>query len=151
MPDPVLISSPVRLRRFTRWTAPAVTNLVWLTVVAVAVAKLRQSDGVVVALTALAAVAATFASFAWSEKTRWRRPIWHATQSIRNLRHNPDTRPAAAPARSPEARGIDVGNRFARQGPACSIDHAPGVSASGAECRRATGRSRVCDDPKRPL
>ena len=49
--------------------------LAWLVVVALAVAKLRQADGIIVALAALAASAVTFAITAWADRVRWRNPI----------------------------------------------------------------------------
>ena len=72
---PETIARPHRVGRPARWTAAFLISLAWLMVVALAVAKLRQADGVVVALAALAAAAVTFGISAWADRARWRNPI----------------------------------------------------------------------------
>ena len=49
-------------------------SVVWLLVIALAVAKLRQADGVIVALAGLAASAVTFGLLATTDRLRWRNP-----------------------------------------------------------------------------
>ncbi len=74
--DPPLLSRG----RPARWTAALLISLMWLVVVALAVRKLRQADGVIVALAGLGAAAITFAIAAWAERSRWREPIENMTQ-----------------------------------------------------------------------
>ena len=64
--------------------------------------RLRQADGVVVALAGLAASAVTFGVFAWTDRARWQKPIEDLTLIIRALRQNPRVRPAAEPEPGPE-------------------------------------------------
>ncbi len=99
---PESIARWIRVGRPARWTAAFLISLAWLFVVALAVAKLRQADGVIVALAGLAASAVTFGVFAWAERARWRTPIEDLTRIIRGLRQNPRMRPAAEPEPGPE-------------------------------------------------
>jgi PAS domain S-box-containing protein len=96
------IAHRIRAGRPARWTAAFLINLAWLMVVALAVTKLRQADGVIVALTGLAASAVTFGVIAWADRTRWRGPIEGVTGIVRSLRRNPKMRPAAEPDSGPE-------------------------------------------------
>ena len=99
---PESIARRIRVGRPARWTAAFLICLVWLMVVALAVAKLRQADGVIVALTGLAASAVTFGVSAWADRARWQLPIAGVTRTIRGLRQNPRMRPSAEPAPGPE-------------------------------------------------
>ena len=56
------------LNRPARWTAALGVSVAWLMVVALAVTKLRQTDGIIVALAGFAACVFTFALLAWSEQ-----------------------------------------------------------------------------------
>jgi PAS domain S-box-containing protein len=96
------IARRIRVGRPARWTAAFLINLAWLMVVALAVAKLRQADGVIVALTSLASSAVTFGVYAWADRARWQGPIERVTRTIRGLRQNPKMRPAAEPDPGPE-------------------------------------------------
>jgi PAS domain S-box-containing protein len=86
MPDSIV--RRIRVGRPARWTAAFLICLAWLAVVALAVARLRQADGVIVAFTGLAASAVTFGIVAWVDRARWRQPIKAMTQRIRDLRRN---------------------------------------------------------------
>ncbi len=57
---PESIARRNRAGRPARWTAALVISMAWLMVVALAVAKLRQTDGIIVALAGLAASGFTF-------------------------------------------------------------------------------------------
>lgn len=72
-----------------RFTAPFLICLAWLLVIALAVAKLRRTDGIVVAIAGVTASAITLAISTWAERVRWRAPIEHLTDSLRdwNTRH----------------------------------------------------------------
>ena len=99
---PESIARWIRVGRPARWTAALLISLAWLMVVALAVAKLRQADGVIVALAGLAASAVTFGLSAWADRARWRNPIKDLTRTIRDLRQNPRMRPPAEPEPEPE-------------------------------------------------
>jgi PAS domain S-box-containing protein len=86
---PESIARRFRVGRPARWTAAFLICLAWLMVVALAVWKLRQADGVIVALAGLVASAVTFGIVAWVDRARWRQPIEALTQTIRGLRQNP--------------------------------------------------------------
>ncbi len=57
-----------RMSPLDRWTAGPFIITVWLTVVALAVAKLRRTDGIIVALAGLAASGFTVALLHWGEQ-----------------------------------------------------------------------------------
>jgi PAS domain S-box-containing protein len=99
---PESIARWFRVGRPARWTAAFLVSLAWMMVVALAVAKLRQADGVIVALTGLAASAVTFGVIAWTERARWQKPIEDLTGMIRGLTQNPQVRPAAEAEPGPE-------------------------------------------------
>ncbi len=99
---PESIARRFRVGRPARWTGAFLISLAWLMVVALAVAKLRQTDGVIVALTGLAASAFTFGVFAWADRARWQKPIESLTAIIRGWRQNPRVRPTAEPEPGPE-------------------------------------------------
>jgi PAS domain S-box-containing protein len=86
----------LRLQLPKQWTAAALVSLVWLIVVALAVVRLRQADGIIVALTGLAATLATFGILAWTDRVRWQNPIKKVTRSLYDLRENPRIRRPAA-------------------------------------------------------
>jgi PAS domain S-box-containing protein len=88
--------------RPARWTAALGISVAWLMVVAVAVAKLRQADGVIVALAGLAASVITFGLLTWTDRLRWRNPIREMARTLRVLRQDPRMRPAAGTNAEPE-------------------------------------------------
>ena len=63
-----------RARRPGRWTAPALIAILWLAIVAGAVTRLRQADGVLLAMAAFGAAAFTFAILVWAEAHPMDRP-----------------------------------------------------------------------------
>ncbi len=64
----------------------------WLMVVVLAVARLRQTEGIIVAIAALAASAITSRSLARADRDRWRTPIENMTRSVRDLTPEPRCR-----------------------------------------------------------
>ncbi len=80
-----------------RFTAPFLICLSWLLVVALAVGKLRRIDGIVVAISSLAAVAMTLAISAWAERARWRAPLRHLTNSLSALNDKRQTGELTSP------------------------------------------------------
>ncbi len=68
-----------------RFTAAYLICLAWLLVIALAVAKLRRVDGIVVAIASVAASAITLAIHSWAERARWRAPIEHLADSLRDF------------------------------------------------------------------
>ena len=99
---PESIARWIRVGRPARWTAASLISLAWLMVVALAVARLRQAEGVIVAVAGLAASAVTFGMFAWADRAAWQMPIENLTRIIRGWRQNPRMRPAAEPEPGPE-------------------------------------------------
>ncbi|MFI5458132.1 MAG: PAS domain S-box protein [Isosphaerales bacterium] len=93
---PETIPRPVRVGR-QRWSAAFLISVAWLLVVALAVWRLRQVDGVVVALAGLGAAAITFGVEARAEKARWRDPVKDVTRLVRGLRRDRKTRPSVPP------------------------------------------------------
>jgi PAS domain S-box-containing protein len=91
----------LRLGAPARWTAAFVISLVWLLVVVLAIRKLRQADGMAVALAALGAAAVTFAVQAWADLARWRAPVGNVTRFVRGLRHD-----RKAPITTPPTREL---------------------------------------------
>jgi PAS domain S-box-containing protein len=87
---------PNRLGRPARWTAACLISFAWLLVVAISVAKLRQADGIVIAVAGLVAAAITFGVLAWSELVRWRNPVNGVTRFVRELRQTRKARPPDA-------------------------------------------------------
>ena len=71
-------------------------------VVALAVAKLRQTDGIIVALAGLAPAVVTFGVLAWTERARWRNPVENYDAAIRGLRQDPRMRPPTTHRAEPE-------------------------------------------------
>ena len=55
-------------------------SLAWFMVVALAVARLRQTDGVLVAFAGFGASVVTFVILAWTERAPWRDPIKNVTR-----------------------------------------------------------------------
>jgi PAS domain S-box-containing protein len=100
MPKSIARGNP--LNRPARWTAALGVSVAWLMVVALAVTRLRQADGVIVALAGLAASVLTFALLAWSEQVRWRNPVKNATKTLQGLRHDPSMRPPTTTESEPE-------------------------------------------------
>ncbi|HKI19442.1 MAG TPA: hypothetical protein VKA15_16275, partial [Isosphaeraceae bacterium] len=94
---PETIPRPVRAGRPARWSAAFLISLAWLLVVALAVWRLRQVDGVVVALAGFGAAAITFGVEAWADKARWRDPVKDVTRFVRGLRKDRKSRPSAPP------------------------------------------------------
>jgi PAS domain S-box-containing protein len=60
--------------------------VLWLTIVAGAVARLRQADGALLALAGFGAVAFTFVVSAWAEHARWIDPLRDLTAYLRAAR-----------------------------------------------------------------
>jgi PAS domain S-box-containing protein len=92
MPENVRRS--IRVGRPARWTAACLISLSWLLVVALAVARLRQADGILVALAGLGAAAITFVMLAWADLATWRQPLKDVTSFVRELRENRKARPS---------------------------------------------------------
>jgi PAS domain S-box-containing protein len=69
-----------------RWTAPALVCLLWLAIVAGAVARLRQSEGVLLASAAFGAALFTFFVWAWTERARWHSPVRELAAYLRSVR-----------------------------------------------------------------
>ena len=105
---PESIARRTRVGRPSRWTAALLICVAWLMVVALAVARLAQADGVVVALTAVAATAVTFGVFGWADRARWRQPIKHVTRALHELRENPGMRPPTDTESGPELADLTV-------------------------------------------
>ena len=99
---PESIARRIRAGRPARWTAALGISVAWLMVVTLAVAKLRQTDGVIVAFAGLAASVITFGLLTWTDRVRWRNPIGDTIATLRNLRQNPGTRPLASAELEPE-------------------------------------------------
>jgi PAS domain S-box-containing protein len=89
-----IISRLKRVGKSARWTIACLICLIWLLVIALAVAKLRQADGILVALAAIAASVITFAFLSWSDRTRWQIPAQDVTRFVRELRQNRRARPS---------------------------------------------------------
>jgi PAS domain S-box-containing protein len=85
MRQPTALKRP--MRRPNRWTAALLISMAWMVVIALAVARLRQREGIVVALAGLAAAVVTCGISAWSDHARWRGPVQSLTQLTRLLRH----------------------------------------------------------------
>jgi PAS domain S-box-containing protein len=83
-----------------RWTAALLIALTWTVVVVVAIARLGQSDRIVVAIVALVASAMTLAITARFERVRWRTPIENVTRFVRDLVENRHANPT--PVSQPE-------------------------------------------------
>jgi PAS domain S-box-containing protein len=94
---PESIPRPHRVGRPARWTAALLIILAWLLVVALAVRKLRQADGIVVALAGFGVAAITFGVMAWADHARWRIPVNDVTSFVRGLRQHRKARPPTAP------------------------------------------------------
>jgi PAS domain S-box-containing protein len=94
---PETIPHPHRVGRPASWTAALLISLAWLMVVALAVSKLRQADGIVVALTGLVAAGITFGIVSWADRARWLVPVQDTMHFARALRQDRRARPAAAP------------------------------------------------------
>ncbi len=93
-------STPPRVRvgAPARWTAAFLISLVWLLVVVLAVPKMRQADGAIVAIAAFGAAAITFGIQAWADRARWRDPVATVTSFVRGLRQDRKTRLPVPPA-----------------------------------------------------
>ncbi len=77
---------PRRGLRPGRWTTPALICVLWLTIVAGAISRLRQSDGILLALAGFGAAGFTFVALAWAERARWVEPLRELTASLRAAR-----------------------------------------------------------------
>jgi PAS domain S-box-containing protein len=97
-----------RLNRPARWTAALGVSVAWLMVVALAVTRLRQADGVIVALAGLAASIFTFALLAWSEQARWRNPVKNVTKTLQGLRQDPNMRLPTTAESEPELAELAI-------------------------------------------
>jgi len=75
-----------RPRRPYRQPAALLICLAWLLVLALAVTKLRQADGILVASFGFLAVVLTFLVLSWAERALWRAPIRKLTQFARRAR-----------------------------------------------------------------
>ncbi len=124
------------LGRPGRWTAAFLISLAWLCVVAMAVRKLRQGDGVIVALMGLGAAAITFAVAGWSERARWRRPVEELARLTHDLRHRGRVQLTTAPEPELQALLLEIGVL---------------VTALRAPRRRApsSGRAALCSPARR--
>jgi PAS domain S-box-containing protein len=91
-----------------RWTSALLITLTWLLVVVVAIARLRQADGLIVALAALVASAMTFAITAWFDRVRWRIPIGNVTRFVRDFSHDRHANPPAAAERELIALALEI-------------------------------------------
>ncbi len=80
------IPGPTRARRPGRWTAPAFLCVLWLSIIAGAVARLRQPDAILVALAGFGAAGLTFVALAWVERARWVEPLRELTAYLRAAR-----------------------------------------------------------------
>jgi PAS domain S-box-containing protein len=85
-----MMPQATRPRRFvgrpTRWTAALLISMAWFAVIALAVAKLKQGDGILVAIGGLGAALATFGISVWYDRARWRLPLQELTEVARSLR-----------------------------------------------------------------
>jgi PAS domain S-box-containing protein len=87
-----MLEPPAPMRpmwRPNRWTAALLISVAWMVVIALAVAKLRQREGILVALAGLLAAVLTCGILAWSEHARWRAPLQalaHLTRALRQER-----------------------------------------------------------------
>jgi PAS domain S-box-containing protein len=77
---------PRRARRPGRWTAPALVCVLWLAIIAGAVARLRQADRVILALAGFGATGFTFLALSWADRVRWRAPIHELAVYLRAAR-----------------------------------------------------------------
>ncbi|MHB1561890.1 MAG: sensor histidine kinase [Isosphaeraceae bacterium] len=75
-----------RRRRPGRWVAPAMVSVIWLMLLAAAISRLRQFEGLMLALAGFCAAGLTF--FAWQrmEFARWYRPIRDLSLALRSAR-----------------------------------------------------------------
>ncbi len=89
-----------RGRRPGLWTGPAWIAVVWLGVVAVAVSRMRRSEGVLVAVGAIGAVGFTFAVAAWVDRARWIGPLRELTSYLRAIRKAGSSRSAGETPRA---------------------------------------------------
>ena len=85
----------VRGGRPGRWIAPSLISVLWLGIMAVAIGRLRQADGVLLALAGFGAVAFTFVVSAWVERTRWIDPVRQLTAYLRAVRKAGSSRSSA--------------------------------------------------------
>jgi PAS domain S-box-containing protein len=97
---PESLPRPDRAGWLARWTAALVITLTWLLVVVVAIARLRQTDGIIIALGAVVASAMTLAITARADRVRWRIPIENMTRFVRDLSQDRHANPS--PASEPE-------------------------------------------------
>lgn len=88
MPEP--LARPGHAGWPARWTAALLIILSWLLVVVFAIARLRQTEGIVVAIAALAASAMTLTVTARADRDRWRTPIENMSRFVRDLTQNRD-------------------------------------------------------------
>jgi PAS domain S-box-containing protein len=130
--------------RPTRWTAALLISMAWMAVVALAVAKLRQGDGILVAIAGLGAGLVTFGICAWHERTRWRVPVDELTQVARSLRQDrkpgqaltlPPTPELAELTRQIAALSRNQRPRTLGQPPAKAV---PGATSPGQLSRRSS-------------
>src|SRR5262249_48051348 len=68
-----------------RLTAPFLICFCWLLVIALAVGRLRRSDGIIVAFGGALACAITLAISAWADRVRWRAPVEKVTDWLQAL------------------------------------------------------------------
>jgi len=94
---PETIPRRIRVGRPARWSAAFLISLAWLLVVALAVWRLRQVDGILVALAGFAAAAITFGVEAWADRARWREPVNDVTRFVRSLKKDRKARPSGPP------------------------------------------------------
>jgi PAS domain S-box-containing protein len=97
---PETLPRPHRAGWPARWTASLLITLTWLLVVVVAIARLRQEDGLIVALAALVASAMTLTITARADRARWRIPIENLTRFVRDFSRGHRANPT--PSHEPE-------------------------------------------------
>jgi PAS domain S-box-containing protein len=74
--------------------APTILSLAWLAIIAAAIARLRQSDGIIVALAGFSATALTFLIWWRAENARWYRPARELALYLRSVRKAGLSRPS---------------------------------------------------------
>ena len=98
MPD--TLPRPDRAGWRAHWMAALLITLTWLLVVVAAIVRLRQEDGLIVALAALVASAMTLTITARADRARWRIPIENLTRFVRDFSR--DHRASPTPSHEPE-------------------------------------------------
>jgi PAS domain S-box-containing protein len=84
-----------RRRRPGRWVAPTTISVIWLAILALAISRLRQFEGLILALAGFSAAGLTFLIWQRAELARWYRPIRELALAIRTARKSGLSHPSS--------------------------------------------------------